>query len=57
MIVEALCVVPQNRETEKAKFQASLNTAQQGIQAVSLKNDKLATELATRYVIWTLSLL
>ncbi|KAL3140320.1 hypothetical protein ABBQ38_004585 [Trebouxia sp. C0009 RCD-2024] len=36
------------RETDKAKFEESLRTADEEIQAVSAKHDKLATELAIR---------
>ncbi|KAL3153779.1 hypothetical protein ABBQ32_013364 [Trebouxia sp. C0010 RCD-2024] len=36
------------RETDKAKFEESLRTAEEDIQAISAKHDKLATELAVR---------
>ncbi|KAL3140318.1 hypothetical protein ABBQ38_004583 [Trebouxia sp. C0009 RCD-2024] len=35
-------------ETEKAKFEESLRTAEEEIRAISAKHDKLAAELATR---------
>ncbi|KAL3153780.1 hypothetical protein ABBQ32_013365 [Trebouxia sp. C0010 RCD-2024] len=38
----------QARETDKVKFEESLRTAQEKIQAISAKHDKLATALAIR---------